>query len=136
MLVLKSTFDRLKDKATAANALNTELRVKLEKFRAERGAAFDRISDLEKQVEYWKTLAESERDLYRERVREENGTANMERAAAILLADHEDEEPPVPGALRRDDLMNRIDEIYGDGLTVEEMIARRERWVEEQEQES
>jgi ribosomal protein L18E len=100
--------------------METELRVLHKEAESERQSA-----------KYWRKVAEDEREYYRQRTEAEN-PHNLERLKAIMdLTD--DDEPPVPGAVPRSSFMERINEIHGDGLSVDEMIRRRKAYEEAQE---
>ena len=124
MLVLKAKYQELLERYNNYRA-NHDLLVNL--LSEER----KKIQGLLDEIEYWKRRADEEREYYRRRTEAEN-PHNLERLKAIMDLTDEDE-PPVPGAVPRAGLMDRINEIYGDGLSVEEMVARRKAYEEAQE---
>ena len=90
------------------------------------------IESERKSAQYWRKVAEDEREYYRRRAEAEN-PHNLERLKAIIELTDDEDEPPVPGAVPRASFMERINEIYGDGLSVDEMIQRRKAYEEAQE---
>jgi chromosome segregation ATPase len=118
---LRETCGNQEHQIQYLDAQRGRLQIKYDEVREFR----DRYKHAEERAEYWRKIAEQERD------RPKTGDGhNFERLAAKLeLEETPEDAVPVSG------LMERINEVFGDGPPLEEILERQEAYAAKFKQE-
>lgn len=115
---LSERVSRLDERYSKERDRHNEVRVELAEARAE-------LECLHERVAWWKKQAEAT-------IPFAGDGHNMTRLAAKMeVGDFDDDgDDPPPEMVSADGLMSRINEIYGDGLTLDEILARQAAYAD------
>lgn len=119
---LRATVRRLRQHRVLLSRARDECTQKANRLEAQ-------LQSAEERAEFYRKRAE---ELLRELDERSDRTKydNLARLAAEFASEDEKENPPVPGALPLSGLADRIGEIWGDSLSIDDLIKRNQEYQE------